>query len=533
MKSFDVVIAGGGLAGLGLARQLQMSTPELSIAVIEKQQFPRPRAIAKVGESTVDIGSHYLIKHLELGEHLEQAHLKKFGIRMFFGEAASDFAQQDELGVSQTFGIPTYQIDRGDIENHLAEQLQAKGVTIIESAQVSELRINEPHSSSGTQKTIALNTANGAQTLSAKWVVDAAGRASLLKNHLGLAAQNAHKSNAIWFRVDRRIELDDWTANPAWQARCTPRNTRWLSTNHLMGPGYWVWVIPLASGVTSIGIVMDDIAFNASNITSQESAMRWLHKNQRRCAEAIGDAHFMDFVILKDYSYDCKQMFSDQGWALTGEAGMFADPFYSPGTDFIAFGNGFITELIRAQMRGEDIRFKALLSEKLFQSIYTNTLSLYQGQYGGFGDRVMMGLKLLWDYSYYWGVLSLLYFGDVLVNLDSIRSFTPALQTAKELNQQVQQLFRTRALQRLVLANRGVFLDQYQVPCLQHFNQVLMQLSAPNHGGLNIATQLQENMTIITQVAAAVTDMLSESPSTTISDSERDILGDYRMKVLG
>jgi flavin-dependent dehydrogenase len=474
-----------------------------------------------------------LIKHLELGEHLEQAHLKKFGIRMFFGDAAPDFAQQDELGVSQTFGIPTYQIDRGDIENHLAEQLQAKGVTIIESAQVSELAINEPHSSSGTQKTIALNTANGAQTLSAKWLVDAAGRASLLKNHLGLAAQNAHKSNAIWFRVDRRIELDDWTANPAWQARCTPRNTRWLSTNHLMGPGYWVWVIPLASGVTSIGIVMDDIAFNASNITSQESAMRWLHKNQRRCAEAIGDAHFMDFVILKDYSYDCKQMFSDQGWALTGEAGMFADPFYSPGTDFIAFGNGFITELIRAQIRGEDIRFKALLSEKLFQSIYTNTLSLYQGQYGGFGDRVMMGLKLLWDYSYYWGVLSLLYFGDVLVNLDSIRSFTPALQTAKELNQQVQQQFRTRALQRLVLANRGVFLDQYQVPCLQHFNQVLMQLSAPNHGGLNIATQLQENMTIITQVAAAVTDMLSESPSTTISDSERDILGDYRMKVLG
>ena len=47
------------------------------------------------------------------------------------------------------------------------------------------------------------------------------------------------------------------TTFPAWQARCEPQ-ARWLSTNHLVGAGYWVWLIPLGSGATSVGIVTDE-----------------------------------------------------------------------------------------------------------------------------------------------------------------------------------------------------------------------------------------------------------------------------------
>src|SRR5690554_7999307 len=71
-----------------------------------------------------------------------ESHLKKFGIRMFFGASATDFSHQDELGASQTFGIPTYQIDRGDIENHLAARVEAAGVEIIQTADISGLDIS-------------------------------------------------------------------------------------------------------------------------------------------------------------------------------------------------------------------------------------------------------------------------------------------------------------------------------------------------------------------------------------------------------
>ncbi len=524
---WDVIIAGGGLAGLGLAKQLKQANPELSIVVVEKQGFPRPRAIAKVGESTVEIGSHYLSHHLGLLQHLKDKHLKKFGIRIFFGEPADDFSRQDELGASQTFGIPTYQIDRGDIENHLAAELQALGVTLIDKADILQLDVRA-ETGTAYDKQLVIRTATVEQTLRGHWLVDTAGRASLLKNHLKLAAKNEHKSNAVWFRIDRTITLDDWCENPEWQARCMPEGRRWLSTNHLVGPGYWVWIIPLASGVTSIGIVMDDIAFDASGIADQTSAMAWLAQHQPRCAAAIGDARFLDFVLLQDYSYDCKQLFSDQRWAIAGEAGLFADPFYSPGSDFIAFANGFICSLITAERRGQDIRVQALVYEKLLRSIYQNTLSLYTGQYGGFGDRVMMGLKLLWDYSYYWGVLSLLYFRDALCDFERIRPLAGELQKAQQLNQSIQALFRTRAERRLQLPNRGVFMDQYQIPCLQFFNKVLMEAPV-----LPLPEELARNMALVEQVAAAVRDMLGDAPELRISDAERELLGAYRLKILG
>ncbi|MFL0798870.1 MAG: tryptophan 7-halogenase [Agarilytica sp.] len=521
----DVIIIGGGLAGLGLAYQMKSGSPELKIIVIEKRQFPLPRAIAKVGESTVEIGSRYLSHHLGLKEHLTKDHLKKFGIRMFFGKPDNDFSMQDELGASQVFGIPTYQIDRGDIENHLAKTIRSMGVTLYDNADITTFELGK----NKHNVTFETNNVNSPEKIQfeSPWLVDASGRRAFIKQKLNLAKTNDHNANAAWFRIDKRIEIDSWSNSDDWRSRCTPESRRWLSTNHLVGPGYWVWVIPLASGVTSIGIVMDDQTLHESGIESQETAMEWLHKHQKRCAEAIEGASFLDFVLLRDYSYDCKQLMSDDGWAITGEAGLFADPFYSPGSDFIAINNNFISELIQSNLKGEDTRFQRALYEKLYFSIYNNTLSLYVEQYGGFGDRQMMGLKLLWDYSYYWGVLSLLFFRNALTDLNLMRKLNPILQNAQDLNKEVQAIFRQRAKKRQALPNRGVFMDQYQIPCLQHFNQVLMSENIKN-----TEADLKNNISMLEKIAAHTKDMLSESANEQISSEERELLGNYREKIL-
>ena len=51
--SYDVIIMGGGLAGLCLARQLRREQPDLRVLVAENQRHPVPEAAHKVGESSV------------------------------------------------------------------------------------------------------------------------------------------------------------------------------------------------------------------------------------------------------------------------------------------------------------------------------------------------------------------------------------------------------------------------------------------------------------------------------------------------
>ena len=516
----DIIIAGGGLAGMSLALQLLNRNPEMDITIIEKNTFPVPATTAKVGESTVEIGSHYFSEVLGLQEHFEKNHLQKYGLRCFFGNVDGDYSEYDELGVSELFGIPAYQIERGTLENHLNELLLSKGVNFVDGAVPEHIELGNK------AQQVLCRKGDEQIRISGRWIVDAAGRQALLKTKLGLNKETGHKGNAVFFRVNRKVIIDEWSENSEWQDRICDPGKRWLSTNHLMGPGYWIWIIPLASGATSFGIVMDDQALAESNISSYEDTIDWLRKEHPRCAQALVDAELLDFKIMQDYSYGCKQMFSDQGWALTGEAGAFADPFYSPGSDFIALNNTFITHLIERDMKGDDIRLDSALFHKFYNSFFENTLSLYKGQYGGFGDRKMMSIKLVWDYTYYWGVFALLFFTDTIADTKQMRDITPNLLKSQKLNKKMQMLLSQRAEKRMVLPAKGVFMDQFLVPCLSQLNDVLKDKN------VNVEQALESNIAVMEKVVPYFEEMLSDNASTEIDDAEKEVLGNYRHSVL-
>ncbi len=245
-------------------------------------------------------------------------------------------------------------------------------------------------------------------SIDGRWVADASGRASILKRQLNLAKESTHKANAAWFRVGARINVDDWSDQPTWQKHYQWPNVRWLSTNHLMGKGYWVWLIPLASGSTSIGIVADAELHPLTEFNTLDKAMVWLQQHEPQCAEQIAshEAEMQDFLAVKQYAVECQQLYSSRRWGIVGDAGYFLDPFYSPGSDFIAIGNTFLTELIRRDLSGQSNLLHARLYNGLFKIFYRGTMTVFQDQYRLFGNHQVMPVKILWDWMVYWTITS-------------------------------------------------------------------------------------------------------------------------------
>lgn len=435
----DVAIVGGGLAGLTLALQLRARCPDISIRVLERRTGPAPTTAHKVGESTVEIGAHYFADVLGLREHLDGAQVRKFGFRFFFSEGCSELDEACELGISRVFPTPSWQVERGTFENFLGARARDAGVEISEGCKVRALVPGKD----GAPHTIACERAGQTETIEARWLIDASGRAGLLRRQLGLDEDNGHHIGAAWFRVDARLAVDDWCTDPAFRERCQPQE-RWRSTNHLCGPGYWVWLIPLASGAHSIGIVADTTMHPVESFNTFERALAWLQRHQPALANRLtahGNAP-LDFRFLREVSYGCKQLFSSERWALTGEAGLFLDPFYSPGADFIAIANTYITEMVAHDMAGGSLQQVARQYQQLFFSFYRNMLALYHGQYALFGDARVMTAKVLWDYTYYWGILAPLMIGGWQTDIALFSALETDLIDVEALNVEMQALFR-------------------------------------------------------------------------------------------
>jgi flavin-dependent dehydrogenase len=468
-----VLVLGGGLAGLSLALQLRQRFAALDIVVLERRSHPVPHATHKVGESTVEIGAHYFANVLGLKSHLQSSQLKKFGFRFFFNDGRHDLDGVTELGASAFLSTPAYQIDRGIFENHLGKLALEAGIRFEDGAMVRSVDLADTGHKDSLHHAV-YERGGVRHQVQARWLVDATGRAGFLKRKLDLAQANDHNANAVWFRIDDRLDVDDWSDDPRWLARCDPPH-RWLSTNHLCGDGYWVWLIPLASGSHSVGIVCDADTHPLEGMNTFDKAMQWfaIHQPQLHAQLDKRRDKLQDFAFFRRFSYGCKQVFDGEGrWALTGEAGLFLDPFYSPGSDFIAIANTFITELVAQDRAGRAVALFADIYQSVYFSLYRTMLPIYSGQYAIFGNAEVMPVKVLWDYAYYWGVMCQLYFHGNLTDVSAMGRMQQPLAAVQQLNVALQDFLRVWDL-----AGRAPdgprMLDQASLPWFAELNRSL------------------------------------------------------------
>jgi flavin-dependent dehydrogenase len=403
---FDVAILGGAFSGAATALLIKRRLPEARILIIEKATaFDR-----KVGESTTEVSGCFLTRILGLTSYLGHEQLVKQGLRLWFANRPEQpFDDCVEIGARYQARLPTFQVDRAKLDTHLLDLAMQAGCEVWKPARVTRCDLN------GSQgQSLGVKVDGTEREVRCRWVVDATGRASFLARKLGHFRQNTeHPINAVWARFTGVKDWDsyEWRERfPAYAA--ATRTGRAWATNHLMGQGWWCWIIPLKGGDYSAGLVYDSRIFNLPEGPNLSERLQ-----QQIRVHPVGREIFRDAKVVEHdtRAYSALPYYSEQvcgkGWAIAGDAAGFIDPLYSPGLDLCAYTTSIVSDLVARALGGKDIAEQRRCYNEQFVATYRSWFeALFKDKYFYTGEADLMSAALLLDVSnYYFGLVRPIY----------------------------------------------------------------------------------------------------------------------------
>jgi hypothetical protein len=149
-------------------------------------------------------------------------------------------------------------------------------------------------------------------------------------------------------------------------------------------------------------------------------------RTHRAMVELLERAEMIDVTSFGQLAYGCSRAVdARERWALTGEAAAFSDPLYSPGGDFIALMNDWVTDLVRRDLGGESagsLAERADLYDRLFALRHRATLLLHEDQYDLLGSFEVFSSKWDFDQSSYLNLWVEPYMLDMHLDLATVRN---------------------------------------------------------------------------------------------------------------
>lgn len=389
---YDVVIIGGAFSGAATALVLKRKHPSARVLIIEKAaEFDR-----KVGESTTELSSCYMTRLLGLTNYLGHHHLAKQGLRMWFANRPDQpFDDCVELGARYQARLPTFQVDRSTLDQHMLELAVEAGCELARPAKVSAIELEENRAYVSYE----------IYRVSTRWLVDASGRAAMLARKLGHFQQNTeHPINAVWARFTGVKDWDsyEWREKFRDYANACRTSRNW-ATNHLMGHGWWCWIIPLRGGDVSAGIVYDSRIFQMPEGANLSERLRAHLLSHPVGAEIFGGAQVIegDVHAFSALPYSSRKVCGD-AWITVGDAAGFIDPLYSPGLDFCSYTSYYAADVLARSLAGENVLDALTYYNEQYPITYRLWFeTLYKDKYYYMGDAELMAAALLLDVGTY------------------------------------------------------------------------------------------------------------------------------------
>jgi flavin-dependent dehydrogenase len=391
---YDVVILGGAFSGASTAILLRRELPLLRVLIVEKAEaFDE-----KVGEATTEMSAMFLTRRLAMWQHLEREQLPKEGLRYWFSnDKVTGHVDASETGAFIRSVVPSFQLRRDALDEHLLATAVAEGAELLRPAKVRDVTIGD------FEHRLTVETGDEVRELECRWVVDATGRVNFLGRRLNLIERNdEHPTAAIWCRWKNVRHIDDLAVRLGIAGGNV--GSRRLGTNHYTGYGYWIWVIPLGNGETSIGVVFDKRLVGLHHSKNRADDFIAFLKAIPSLAELLegAEARLDDLRFYSSLAYATKQ-YMGRGWALVGDAAVFLDPYYSPGLDHASFSAEATVEIIKKDAMGEDLTAViAEHNETFLRSYWRFFRSVYKDKYYYMGEADLLSAAMLIDTAQYY-----------------------------------------------------------------------------------------------------------------------------------
>ncbi len=334
--AYDVVLVGGGPAGTTAGHYLAQKGHK--VLIVERGRHPR----FSIGESLLPATTE-VWRDLGLLERIEAAgFIRKFGAYFDFntGTGPEYFHFPDASRAKAQF---SYEVPRGEFDEILWSAALEAGAQGIQDTAVREFlggQDGDPitgvklRGSCGTERDIK-----------SRLVLDCSGRSTLLAKQLDLRVTDPYLNKVAFYSHYRG----------AFRSSGEDEGTIAIIA---IDEG-WLWVIPFAGELSSVGAVVDNAVFKAWKNEGLDREGMWariLEATPPVSRRLAGAEQVRPVETAANFSYCCTQLAGD-GWALVGDAGAFLDPVFSAGVHLAMMGGKHAAQAAdRALNRGGPVQ---------------------------------------------------------------------------------------------------------------------------------------------------------------------------------
>ncbi|MCC6608702.1 MAG: tryptophan 7-halogenase [Burkholderiales bacterium] len=370
VRAYDVIVIGGGPAGTTTGALL--AERGWKVALFEKDRHPR----FHIGESLLP-RNNPLFARLGVLEEVRAIGIVKAGVE--FNSPVHGKSRTFYFASALDASEPTaFQVHRSELDHILIRNAARKGVAVFEETRATAVDLGAALATEPGTRGVSVRTAGpaGEAEWTARFLVDASGRDTLLASRLGIKAPNRrHAAAAIYGHYE------DADRSPGRDAGNI--SIYWFDHG-------WFWFIPLQHGITSVGAVCRPDYLK----TRRGSLDAFLDETVALCpplaARLARARRIAPVTATGNYSYEAGRTHG-RNYLMVGDAFAFVDPVFSSGVYLAMVGAFAAADAVDTSLRAPAAAERAARAyeHRVRQSLATFSWFIYRMTTPAMRDLIM------------------------------------------------------------------------------------------------------------------------------------------------